>query len=109
MSNPIPQPVFGDNNIALGTNADGNLTTGSDNIDIGNKGVVGEAAEIRIGTVGTQTPRSLPVFHDVAVTGTPVEVSTNGQLGMADLRKDLRKLSSDWQTKFGMDGITLMR
>src|SRR5207248_634362 len=43
----------GGGNIALGFNAGINLT-GSNNIDIGNVGVAGEAAKIRIGTVGTQ-------------------------------------------------------
>ena len=33
----------------------GNLTTGSNNIDIANKGVSAEASTIRIGTAGTQT------------------------------------------------------
>ena len=36
-------------------NAGGNLTTGNNNIDIGNGGVAGESGQIRIGTNGTHT------------------------------------------------------
>ena len=40
--------------IALGYNDGANSTSFSNNIDIGNAGVTGEANKIRIGTVGTQ-------------------------------------------------------
>jgi len=40
--------------IALGYNAGANITSFSNNIDIGNAGVAGEANKIRISTVGTQ-------------------------------------------------------
>jgi hypothetical protein len=43
----------GSTNIALGLFADGNLTTGSNNIDIDNAGVADESTTIRIGTQGT--------------------------------------------------------
>ena len=39
----------GDGNIALGASAGINLTTGDNNIDIGNHGVAGESGTIRIG------------------------------------------------------------
>src|SRR5206468_3062447 len=45
----------GSNNIALGSVAGFNLTTGSDNIDIGNVGVAAESNTIRIGTGQTKT------------------------------------------------------
>src|SRR5262249_16991177 len=41
-------------NIAVGLNAGFNLTTGTQNIDIGNRGVAAESNTIRIGTQGTQ-------------------------------------------------------
>jgi hypothetical protein len=72
----------GSNNIALGANAGSKLTTGSNNIDIGNAGVAGEAAKIRIGTVGTQKAAFIAGISGVAVTGAPVEVSSSGQLGV---------------------------
>src|SRR5436189_164389 len=46
--------TIGSSNIALGSYAGFNLTTGSNNIDIFDRGVVGEANTIRIGTQGTQ-------------------------------------------------------
>jgi hypothetical protein len=72
----------GSANIALGTNAGANLTTGSNNIDIGNGGVAGEAAKIRIGTVGTQKATFIAGIRGVTVAGgVGVIVGTNGQLG----------------------------
>ena len=52
----------GSSNIALGYFAGTNLTTGDNNIDIGNFGVAGESNTIRIGTQGTQT-RTLHRWH----------------------------------------------
>jgi len=59
-----------------------NLTTGSNNIDIGNGGVAGEAAKIRIGKVGTQKATFIAGIRGVTVAGgVGVIVGTNGQLG----------------------------
>jgi len=75
----------GRNNIALGYQAGHNLTTGNYNIDIGNDGVAGESAIIRIGTGGTQTAtfiagiREAALAHGVAVG---VGITTDGQLGV---------------------------
>jgi Chaperone of endosialidase len=69
-------------NMALGSNAGANLTTGSNNIDIGNRGVAGDAAKIRIGKVGTQTATFIAGIHGVTVaSGVGVVVSSTGQLG----------------------------
>jgi len=74
----------GSNNIAVGSNAGGNLTTGSNNIDIGNTGVAGESAKIRIGKQGTQNGGTfIAGISGVAVTGSTVVVNTNGKLGVA--------------------------
>ena len=73
----------GGSNIALGAYAGYNLTTGDFNIDIGNQGVTGEAAKIRIGTAGTQTAAFIAGINGVAVTGTTVVVNGSGQLGVA--------------------------
>jgi hypothetical protein len=72
----------GAGNIALGNFAGGNLTTGNNNIDIGNQGVAGEGNAIRIGTQGTQTATYIAGVSGVAVTGRPVFVNSNGQLGV---------------------------
>ena len=72
----------GSNNIGLGNNAGANLTTGDNNIDIGNAGVGGEAGIIRIGTTGTQTATFIAGVSGVTVPGgVGVIVDTNGQLG----------------------------
>ena len=71
----------GGGNIALGFNAGINLT-GSNNIDIGNVGVAGEAAKIRIGTVGTQKATFIAGISGATVaSGATVIVGSDGHLG----------------------------
>jgi trimeric autotransporter adhesin len=72
----------GAGNIALGNFAGSNLTTGDNNIDIGNQGVAGEAATIRIGTVGTQTNAYIAGIYATPVArGLVVRVDSTGHLG----------------------------
>jgi len=69
----------------VGTNAGQNLTTGSNNIDIG-ANVLGAAAEtntIRIGKQGTQKSTLIAGIFGAAVNGSQVVVSSNGKLGVA--------------------------
>jgi hypothetical protein len=68
-------------NIALGRNAGRSLTTGSDNIDIGNAGVMGESTTIRIGVQGTQTRTFVAGISGSPIAGTSVVVSGVGRLG----------------------------
>src|SRR4029077_16274549 len=73
-------------NTALGINAGLNLTTGDNNIYIGNLGVDGESNTIRIGGgtgAGSQTPTFFSGISGTAVFGDPVVVDANGQLGTA--------------------------
>ena len=72
----------GSNNIALGSSAGLYLTTGSNNIDIGNIGIPGDAAKIRLGTQGMHTGTFIAGIYNVAVTGNPVVVDSNGRLGV---------------------------
>jgi len=67
----------------LGTSAGVNLTTGDNNIDIGNGGVAGESKTIRIGTVGTQTRAFIAGINGAAVMGGAVKVNAAGHLGTA--------------------------
>ncbi|HEU0209630.1 MAG TPA: tail fiber domain-containing protein, partial [Candidatus Udaeobacter sp.] len=69
-------------NIGIGSGAGFLLTTGSNNIDIGNLGSAGESGIIRIGTAGTQTAVYIAGIKGVPVTGAPVVVSSTGQLGI---------------------------
>ena len=77
----------GSSNIAMGSSAGVNLTSGGNNIDIGNQGVAGDSNTIRIGghtpNFGFQTATFIAGIHGVAVTGTAVVVSSSGQLGVA--------------------------
>jgi hypothetical protein len=74
----------GSNNIALGSGAGGNLTTGDNNIDIGNPGVAVEGNTIRIGTQGTQTAVFIAGISGTAIGGGgAVRINSNGQLGTA--------------------------
>jgi len=70
------------NNIALGSNAGINLTLGSNNIDIFDRGVAGEANTIRIGRQGTQTTTFIAGISGATVpTGVAVIVDSSGHLG----------------------------
>jgi len=72
----------GDANIALGYQAGYNLTTGSNNIDIGNTGLASDSRRIRIGKTGMQTATYIAGISGAPVpTGVPVIVDTNGHLG----------------------------
>jgi hypothetical protein len=67
----------------VGVDAGSNLTTGNNNIHIGNVGVAGEANTIRVGMQGTQTRTFIAGISGVAVAGSTVVVNASGQLGIA--------------------------
>jgi hypothetical protein len=73
----------GKQNIALGPNAGYKLTTGDNNIDIGNEGVAGEANTIRIGKAGTHTDTFIAGISGATVAGNVVVCDSNGHLGTA--------------------------
>jgi hypothetical protein len=58
-----------------------NITAGNNNIDIGNRGVSGESATIRIGSTA-QTRTFIAGISGQAVSGSPVYVNSGGQLGV---------------------------
>ena len=66
----------------MGEHAGSNLTIGSNNIDIGNFGKVGESNKIRIGTTGTHNGAFIAGIRGVTVaSGVGVIVGTDGKLG----------------------------
>ena len=66
----------------IGKQAGVNLTTGSNNIDIGNVGVAGDANMIRIGKQGTQTGTFVAgIFGSTVASGVGVIVNSSGKLG----------------------------
>jgi Collagen triple helix repeat (20 copies) len=77
--------IRGSNNTALGYAAGAALTTGDNNIDIGNLGVAGDANTIRIGTAGTQSAAYIAGIAGVTVTGNPVVIDEGGHLGTVDI------------------------
>jgi hypothetical protein len=66
----------------LGFFAGSRLTTGSQNIDIASIGTAGESGTIRIGDIA-HTRTFIAGIRGVAVTGSPVMVDSNHQLGVA--------------------------
>jgi hypothetical protein len=81
--NALFNNTTGSSNIAIGSRAGLNLTTGNNNIEIGNTGVAAEAKTIRIGTQGIQTRTFIAGVSTSAVTGSPITVNSNGQIGVA--------------------------
>ncbi len=65
----------------MGAEAGANLTTGDNNIDIGNQGVGDESNTIRVGTPGTQTKTFIAGIRDTVIEGMEVRVNQNGRLG----------------------------
>jgi uncharacterized coiled-coil protein SlyX len=66
----------------LGVSAGANLTTGSNNIDIGNVGVASDFARIRIGTRPTHKNAFIAGIFGVTVpTGVAVLIDNSGHLG----------------------------
>jgi hypothetical protein len=97
-------------NMALGNFAGANLTTGNNNIDIGNQGVAGEAGTIRIGTQGTQTATYIAGISGAAVTGRPVFVNNNGQLGVPPssrrFKQDVKPMDNASEAILGLKPVT---
>ena len=88
----------GNSNIAVGDLAGENLTSGNNNIDIGNKGKAAEGNTIRIGTQGTQNATFIAGISGVAVTGRQVQITSAGKLGVATssarFKDDIRPMNS---------------
>ena len=75
----------GSDNVGLGFNAGYNLTTGSNNIDIGAFGAADESNTIRIGRLGIQTKAFMQGIHGATVaSGATVIVGSDGRLGTSN-------------------------
>jgi trimeric autotransporter adhesin len=88
--------AVGSNNIAIGQLA-GYYVTGSNNIDIGNKGTAADSAVIRFGVQGTQQATYIAGVSGVNVTGgATVVVNSQGQLGVVSssrrYKEDIRSM-----------------
>jgi hypothetical protein len=92
----------GSGNIGIGVEAGFYITTGSNNIEIGNQGATADADTIRIGTEGTQTATYIAgIFNTTVTGGCTVVAASTGQLGCvtssARYKRDVRDMgdSSD--------------
>jgi len=101
----------GAGNNALGNFAGSKLTTGDNNIDIGNLGVAGEAGTIRIGDVGTQTAAYIAgILGRNTPMGTPVFINANGKLGTvgssARFKTEIKPMDTASESLFALKPVT---
>jgi hypothetical protein len=78
----------GNNNLALGQNAGGNLLVGDNNILLATAGVAEESNTIRIGDPTIQQATFMAGIYGVPVTGLPVVIDANGQMGTTTTSQD---------------------
>jgi len=95
----------------LGVSAGLNLTTGSNNIDIGSVGSAGEANTIRIGTKGTHANTFIAGISGVTVAGgVGVIVDTNGHLGTATssqrFKEEIKPMEKTSEAIFSLKPVT---
>jgi hypothetical protein len=88
-----------------------NLTTGSNNIDIGALGVAAEANTIRIGKSGTQKKTFIAGIRGVTVaSGVGVIVGTSGQLGTiqssARYKDDIKRMDKASEAILALEPVT---
>jgi len=101
----------GNGNIALGSLAGASLTTGSNNIDIGNAGLAGESSTIRLGTIGTQTATFIAGISGVPIGGgVPVAINSSGQLGVrassARFKEAIKPMDKASEAILGLKPVT---
>ncbi len=102
---------MGNGNAALGFGAGENLTTGQNNIAIGNPGVTGESGIVRVGTEGTQTAVYMAGMTTSALAeGVPVGVSPTGQLGvkrsLARFKEVIKPMNKASEAIFSLQPVT---
>jgi hypothetical protein len=66
----------------VGSMAGSNVSTGSNNIEIGNAGTAGDHGIVRIGTSGTHLATFVAGINTSRVTGSAVYITAGGQLGV---------------------------
>jgi hypothetical protein len=97
----------------VGINAGAKLTTGSNNIDIGNVGVAGEANTIRIGATGKQTATYITGIRGITTVnanGIPVVIDSAGQLGTVSssqrFKDEIRSMDSTSEAVLRLKPVT---
>jgi hypothetical protein len=79
--------VTGSSNIGIGESAGGNLTSGKNNIDIGNSGNAGESAKIRIGNKAHKNTFIAGISGVTVAGGIGVIIDASGHLGTVSSSK----------------------
>ncbi len=96
-------------NIALGVSAGANLTTGDNNIDIGNEGVAAESGTIRIGDAQTATFIA-GISGQTASGGVAVYVNSDGKLGTlpssARFKEDIHSMDNTSDVLLALRPVT---
>ena len=99
----------GHDNIALGFRAGANFSPGSNNIYIGNVGLTGENGTIRIGDA-SQTRTFIAGIAGSSVTGAPVSVNADGQLGTTPssqrFKDEIKPMDKASETIFALEPVT---
>jgi len=99
----------GHDNIALGYRAGANFSPGSNNIYIGNEGLTGEDGTIRIGDA-SQTRTYIAGIAASSVTGAPVSVNDNGQLGTTPssqrFKDEIKPMDKASEAIFALEPVT---
>src|ERR1700730_8870125 len=97
-------------NTALGYGAGSNLTTGNDNIDIGNDGVAGDAGIIRIGRSFISATFIAGIYGATASGGAAVFVNSAGQLGTSTssrrFKDQIKPMEKASEALFGLNPVT---
>ena len=99
----------GHDNIALGYRAGANFFPGNNNIYIGNVGLTGEDGTIRIGDA-SQTRTYIAGIAASSVTGAPVSVNDNGQLGTTPssqrFKDEIKPMDKASEAIFALEPVT---
>jgi hypothetical protein len=90
-------------NTAVGWGAGASIRTGWYNIMIGNRGETGDDDTIRLGTQGTQTRTFIAGISGTTLSGSPVVVTSEGQLGVTSAS------GIDAETLDGLDSTQFLR
>ncbi len=110
----LSRNLTGSTNIAIGNTAGNNFTGGeSNNIDIGNAGILGDQGWIRIGTAGSQTGCVISGIRGVTTNNAnaiAVLIDSSGQLGTtsssARYKKDIADMNSQQEKMLKLRPVT---
>jgi trimeric autotransporter adhesin len=109
-SGALEDTTTSSNNTALGYESGKNLSIGTNNIDVGNRGVAGETGTIRIGS-SDQTRTFIAGIHGAVLTGGGAVIVNNlGQLGRAAsserFKQEIKPMDKASEALFALRPVT---